>query len=171
MGKDRNMDQKQVVYLGLGSNLGERVTNIESAIQALAPEVEITKVSSLYQTKPWGFLDQPDFLNLVLEGIAILSPFDLLVYLKEIENEIGRKPNFRYGPRLVDIDILLYGDDFIDENRLTIPHKHMKERTFVLVPMAEIAPDLKYPGTEETISDLAGKVDSSGVILYQENND
>lgn len=171
MGKDRKMDQKQTVYLGLGSNLGERVTNLDSAIKALKPEVEVNKVSSIYQTKPWGFLDQPDFLNLVLEGFTILSPFDLLVFLKEIENEIGRKPNFRYGPRLVDIDILLYGDDFIDEKRITIPHKNMKERAFVLVPMAEIAPGLKYPGTEEIISDLVRKVDSSGVTLYQEYND
>jgi len=165
------MDQKQLVYLGLGSNLGERVTNLEAAIQALATEVELTKVSSYYQTKPWGFLDQPDFLNLVLEAVTNLSPFDLLDFLKEIESEIGRKPNFRFGPRLVDIDILLYGGELIDERKLTIPHKYLKERAFVLVPLAEIAPDLKYPGSEETISDLAGKVDSSGVTLYPEEDD
>ncbi len=171
MGKDRNYNQKKTVYLGLGSNLEDRVANLVSAIQALTPAVDVIKVTSFFQTKPWGFLDQPDFINVVLEGVTSLPPIDLLDYLKEIESEIGRKPNFRFGPRLIDIDILFYGNDFIDEDRLTIPHKHIKERAFVLVPMAEIAPDLSFPGTVETMSDLVGRVDSSSVTLYQEYND
>ena len=160
-------DQTEIIYLGLGSNLGDREANLETVLQELPPDVEIIFYSSLYETKPWGFRDQPDFLNQVVQAETELSPRELLVYLKKIEKKIGRKPSFTYGPRMVDIDILLYGNMIITETNLTIPHYRITERAFVLTPLAEIAPELSLPDSTITISELLETIDSSDVSLYE----
>ena len=164
---DMESDLKEIIYLSLGSNLGDREANLESVFEELPPEIEVMLRSSIYETEPWGFKDQPDFLNMILQGKTELTPRELLAYLKKIEKKIGRKPSFIYGPRLVDIDILFYGKKVVDEVQLTIPHKKIPERAFVLVPLMEIAPDLEYPDSDQTISDLASSIDTSGVSLYE----
>ena len=156
------------IYLSLGTNLGNRELNLESIKQELPPQVKIMDCSSIYQTEPWGYLNQPDFLNQVLAVETSFSPHELLVYVKDVEQKIGRKPNFRFGPRIVDIDILFYGDRIILEEDLVVPHPRIRDRAFVLIPLAEIDPDLIYPGTDFSISDLVLNVDPTGVDLYQE---
>ena len=163
-----NENQPERIYLSLGTNLGNREMNLEGVKSDLPPLVEILDCSPVYQTKPWGYLDQPDFLNQVLAVETSLSPRELLEYIKGIEKKIGREPSFRFGPRIVDIDILFYGDRIIQEEELIIPHPRIKDRAFVLIPLANIDPDLNYPGTESSISDLLLNVDQAGVDLYQE---
>jgi len=160
-------DLREIIYLSLGSNLGDREANLESVFEELPPAIEVIVRSSIYQTEPWGFEDQPDFLNMVAQGKTELTPRELLAYLKKIEKKIGRKPSFIYGPRLVDVDILFYGEKVVDEIQLKIPHEKIPERAFVLVPLMEIAPDLKYLDSDQTISDLANSIDTSGVSLYE----
>ncbi|MEE8357236.1 MAG: 2-amino-4-hydroxy-6-hydroxymethyldihydropteridine diphosphokinase [Anaerolineales bacterium] len=160
-------EQTEIIFLGLGSNLGDREANLQSVVQELPPVVEITTFSSLYETEPWEFRDQPNFLNQVVQAKTKLSPRELLIYLKKIEKKIGRKPSFVYGPRLVDIDILLYGNMIINEINLVIPHNKIAERAFVLVPLAEITPDLLLPDSVKTISELLEVIDSSDVSLYE----
>ena len=161
-------NQPERIYLSLGTNLGNRELNLEAAKQELTPQVKILDSSSLYQTEPWGYLDQPDFLNQVLVVETSLSPHELLEYVKGIEQKIGRQPSIRFGPRIVDIDILFYGNRIIQEEDLVIPHPRLKDRAFVLIPLAEIDPDLIYPGTDHSISGLLLNVDLTGVDLYQE---
>ena len=161
-------NQPERVYLSLGTNLGNRELNLKAVRNALPPEVNIMDSSPVYQTEPWGYLDQPDFLNQVLAVETSLSPDDLLDYVKGIEKKIGRTPSIRFGPRIVDIDILFYGDRIIAEENIEIPHPRLKERAFVLIPLADLAPDLIYPGTNYSISDLLLNVDLTGVDLYQE---
>ncbi len=156
------------VYLSLGSNLADRRANLEAVRFALPPEVAVQEVSSIYETEPWGFFKQPDFLNQIIKGETFLSARDLLSYLKSLEVEIGRKPSFRFGPRLVDIDIIFYGDRIIKEPGLEIPHPRFKERAFVLVPLAEISPDLQIPSTDYTVMDLLGELDISGIQRFEE---
>jgi 2-amino-4-hydroxy-6-hydroxymethyldihydropteridine diphosphokinase len=156
------------VYLSLGSNLADRKSNLEAVRSALPPEVVIRESSSLYETKPWGYFYQPNFLNQILLAETQLSARELLAYLKGLEDKIGREPSFRFGPRLVDIDIIFYGDQIIQESDLEIPHPRFKERAFVLVPLVEISPDLIAPGTDQTILDLLEGLDTSGVQLFQE---
>ena len=164
------MDEDQVtpVYLSLGSNLADRKSNLEAVRSALPPEVLIRKASSLFETEPWGYVDQPDFLNQILLADTFLSATALLAYVKDLEFKIGREPSFRFGPRLVDIDIIFYGDQIIQEPDLEIPHPRFRERAFVLVPLAEISPDLLVPGTDQIVSDLLEELDISGVHRYQE---
>jgi 2-amino-4-hydroxy-6-hydroxymethyldihydropteridine diphosphokinase len=161
-------NQKTPVYLSLGSNLGDREGNLEAIRAALPPEVEVRQASSIYITEPWGYTDQPDFLNQVLLAETKLKPQDLLVHIKDIEKAIGREPGVRYGPRLADIDIILFGNVLLEEEGLIIPHPRFKERAFVLVPLAEISPDLRVPGTDQTVNELLQGVDTSGVALYQD---
>lgn len=158
----------QLVYLSLGSNLGDRLQNLAAAEEQLPPGVQVENRSKVYETEPWGYIDQPRFLNQVLSAHTSLSPLDLLDYLKGIEVSLGREPGFRYGPRSIDIDILVYGDQVIDLEKLKIPHQRLPERAFVLVPLAEIAPDLVLPGSGTSIKDLLLAIDASGVTSYQE---
>ena len=151
------------VYLSLGTNLGNRVDNLCIARQSLPPDVQIRKNSSIYITPPWGYEDQPDFLNQVLEVESKLAPVPLLSYLKEIEAEMGRLETFRYGPRLIDIDILFYASQVIQEEDLQIPHPRLQERAFVLVPLHEIAPDFVHPVLNETITALLTRIITDGV--------
>ncbi len=133
---------------------------------ALAPSVRLLQASPIYETEPWGFLDQPAFLNQALQAETDLPPLDLLAYLKDLETQLGRMPNFRYGPRLIDIDILLYDDLVLSLPGLEIPHPRLAERAFVLVPLVDLAPDLRYPGNGHTIEELLEQTGRAGVRLF-----
>jgi len=151
------------VYLSLGTNLGNRAENLRTARQSLPPRVNLLKASSIYFTPPWGYQDQPDFLNQVVEVQTDLAPLPLLRYLKAIEAEMGRLETFRYGPRLIDIDILFYEGCIVQCEDLHIPHPRLVERAFVLVPLHEIAPDFVHPETAQSITDLLSLVSAEGV--------
>lgn len=157
-----------VVYIALGSNLGDRQANLQAAIQALQPSVRVRECSPVYETPPWGYLDQPAFLNQVVKGETDLSPRELLDLLKRLEAEMGRQKTVLNGPRLIDLDILFYDDLVMDTPQLTIPHPRMRGRGFVLAPLADLAPDLLHPTLGVTVSELLGEADRSGIILYPE---
>jgi len=153
------------VYLGLGSNLGDRQQNLIAAIGGLAPQVRVEAVSSLYETNPVGLRDQQDFYNAVCRASTSLESRELLGLVKQVERDVGRTEGRRWGPRVIDIDILLYGDVTVDEPDLHIPHREMADRAFVLVPLAELAPDVTHPAEGRTIGELLASVDASGVRL------
>jgi 2-amino-4-hydroxy-6-hydroxymethyldihydropteridine diphosphokinase len=146
---------EQTVFLALGTNLGDRLQNLNEALERLAPYVTVEAVSQVYETAPAYVLDQPRFLNAALRGRTSLAPFELLDTLKRIEQDVGRVEGIRYGPRMLDLDILLYADQVIDTPRLKVPHERMAERAFVLVPLAELAADLVPPQWQETIKQAA----------------
>jgi 2-amino-4-hydroxy-6-hydroxymethyldihydropteridine diphosphokinase len=154
-----------VVYLALGSNLGDRRANLSSAVERLREQVVILALSSLYETEPAYVTDQPRFLNAVLRGRTTLAASALLAFVKHIERELGRTAGQRNGPRVMDVDLLLYGEQTIDIPELTIPHPRMAERPFVLAPLAEIAPDLIPPGWGESISARAAAVRGHGDVI------
>ena len=155
-------------YLGLGSNLGDREQNLEHAVSLLERVAAPVVVSSVYETRPWGYVDQPDFLNLACSVETALSAEELLRAAQAVEVLIGREPTFRYGPRLIDVDILLYGDRIIDTGDLRVPHPSLFERAFALAPLAEIAPELVHPelGTSiQMLLDRLPRADRDGVSL------
>ena len=132
----------KVAYLGLGTNLGDRAANLRDAIQRLtSAECRVTRESSIYETEPRDMLDQPWFLNQVIEIETTLFPMQLLARVQRIEREMGRKPVVAKGPRLIDIDILLFGSATVSSPDLEIPHPRMWQRRFVLEPLAELIPD------------------------------
>ena len=135
------------VFLSLGSNLGDRETKIREALDLLAgdPDIRVERTSSLYETAPVGMSEQPDFINAVALVETDLPPSELLRRVQRIESALGRDRNQHWGPRIIDLDILLYGDQSVDTAFLTIPHPRMMERAFVMAPLAEIAPDLRLP--------------------------
>ncbi|MEJ2262895.1 MAG: 2-amino-4-hydroxy-6-hydroxymethyldihydropteridine diphosphokinase [Anaerolineales bacterium] len=151
------------VYLALGTNLGDRLSNLEQAITAMPPEILPLECSPVYETPPWGYIDQPAFLNQVIEAETDLAPQSLLVTLKDLETSLGRKPTFKYGPRVIDLDILFYNQVVLETAALTIPHPRIAERAFVLVPLADLAPNLRHPSLRKTVRELLAAVDSSGV--------
>jgi GTP cyclohydrolase-4 len=156
------------VYIAVGSNLGDRRSNLLEAIRQLRQKVSVERLSSVYETEPAYVTDQPRFLNMVLQGRTDLSPRELLEFLKGIERRMGRIGGERYGPRPIDLDILLYGDLRVDEPDLTIPHPRLTERAFVLVPLAEIAPNLVPPGQTEPVAVWARRAEGVGRILRVE---
>jgi 2-amino-4-hydroxy-6-hydroxymethyldihydropteridine diphosphokinase len=158
----------QQVYLGLGSNLGNRAEYLQKAREALPPEVCLLCSSRIYETPPWGYTEQPAFLNQVIETQTELEPGDLLAKLKAIESELGRIRNFRFGPRCIDLDILFYGNLIFQSDELVIPHPAIEQRAFVLIPMNELAPDFIHPKLHLSISDLLNKLDDHSVKIYQE---
>ncbi len=164
---------KHWVFIGLGTNLGDRLANLQAAIQSLAPKVHLSAVSPIYKTPPWGVLDQPDFLNQVIEAETELSPSELLKFLKQIEKQLGRVASVRYGPRLIDLDILLYDELILDMPGLTIPHPQLEKRAFVLFPLANLAPDLRHPVSGKTMKQLLDawliENDPAGIELFVDN--
>lgn len=155
------------VYLALGSNLGDRLANLEAALAALPPTVHLVAASSVYETPPWGYLDQPAFLNQVVKVETDLPPGELLTYLKALEVQLGRVDSVRYGPRVIDLDILFYDDLVLEIPGLNIPHPRLHERAFVLVPLADLAPDLYHPVQGATVTELLQRIDSTGVVHYK----
>ena len=136
-----------IVYIGLGSNIGNKVGQVQLARKMIDKirDLEVMRASSLYLTSPWGNTEQEDFVNQVIETRTGLSALDLLYRLQKIEIKLGRQRNVRWGPRSIDLDILLYGDEIIDLPELKVPHPHMRERLFVLIPLEEINPGLVFP--------------------------
>ncbi len=157
--------QMEKVYLSLGSNVGEREKNLRAAI-AILPEagVAVRKVSSFYETEPVDLLEQPWFLNCVVEGDTIVPAVELLRELRDIERRMGSKKLIPRGPRLIDIDILIYGEQVIDTAELQVPHPRMHLRRFVLEPLVEIAPDLKHPFWQGTAGDLLTNVADESIV-------
>lgn len=154
------------VWLSLGTNMGRREENLERALLALPAIGTVTAVSPVYETKPWGMLAQADFLNVCAAATTSLAPRPLLTTLKIIERELGREPGLPWGPRLIDLDILFYDDLVYHDDHLTIPHPLLAERAFVLVPLADIAPQLRHPITQQRVLDLLTQVDVSTVAPY-----
>jgi len=148
-------------YLGLGSNLGDRKQNLAQVLELVSQQAAVEQLSSVYETEPVGYKQQPLFLNAVCRISTELSPERLLGLAKEIEAKLGRIPSFPNAPRLIDIDILFYGDEVVSSRELTVPHPRLAERAFVLVPLAEIAPGLVHPKSGKTIREL---LDNLGTV-------
>ncbi len=146
--------------------MGDRYRNLVMAVQLLNDSVTMCAVSSVYETEPVGYTDQPRFLNIVCGGKTGLSALDLLAHAQAIEGALGRQPTFRNGPRTIDIDLLLYDDLHIAQEDLLIPHPRMTERAFVLVPLAEIAPTIIVPGEGKTVQELLRAISQAGVVCY-----
>ena len=154
------------VFLALGSNLGDRHGRLIEAIERLQARIAIDAISSIYQTEPWGYADQPRFLNAACAGVTDLSPEDVLAFVKTIEVELGREPTFRYGPRAIDIDILLYDDVVIDTDHYRVPHPGLHKRDFVLAPLREIAANVIHPVLHESIGALSQSIDLSEIKRF-----
>lgn len=159
------MTEQHLVYLAAGTNLGDRDGQLRRALQTLPPQVAVVAVSRLYETAPAYVVDQPAFLNIALAGETILSPDDLLAYLKETETSLGRGKTIRFGPRQIDLDIIFYDDQIINEPHLQIPHPRLTERGFVLWPLVDIAPDFVHPVLKQTVAELAAALPPDEGIL------
>ena len=146
--------QSETVYLGLGSNLGDRGANLRRALELVSRSVTLERVSSIYETEPWGYAEQPSFLNCACAGGTALGPRALLEAVKDVERALGRQPSFPNGPRTVDVDILFYGRRVISEPGLDVPHPRMAERGFVLVPLVEIGRGYVHPVLKLTVEEL-----------------
>ncbi|MFJ5625192.1 2-amino-4-hydroxy-6-hydroxymethyldihydropteridine diphosphokinase [Peribacillus loiseleuriae] len=160
-------------YLSIGSNIGDRSTYIKEAILLLheIEEVNVVQTSSLYETAPIGYLDQPQFLNAVILVSTGLGAEELLSVCQEIEQRLGRKRDIHWGPRTIDLDILLYNHENIETERLSVPHPRMMERAFVIVPLLEINPTIMLPNTDTPLNDILEKLeDKEGVQLWKQKS-
>ncbi|MFS0784172.1 2-amino-4-hydroxy-6-hydroxymethyldihydropteridine diphosphokinase [Bacillus sp. 1P06AnD] len=161
---------KNTAYLSLGSNLDDRLTYLREAVELLQKdgEIAVDSVSSLYETDPVGYTDQGNFLNIVVKLYTDYTAEDLLAVCMDIEQQLGRKRVIRWGPRTIDLDILLYNQDNIDSDDLSVPHPRMHERAFVLIPLLEIEPYIKLPAMEESLREMLERIpDKEGVRLWK----
>ena len=154
------------VYIGIGSNLGDRKANIVRGIDLLGGEIRIEQISSIYETAPVGFGNQPFFLNCVFRGTTNLTPEKLLTFLKHIEALVGRTETFQGGPRVFDADLLFYGTTVFESISLTIPHAGLTDRAFVLIPLCEIAGDLIHPGLGKTALELLEEIKGTEAVVF-----
>lgn len=143
------------VYVAFGTNMGDKNKNIEKAIEMMRDRgLKVIKISQVYKTEPYGYTNQPEFLNGVLEASTYLDAVDVLKTLLEIEKDMGRVREFKWGPRIIDLDILFFNDDVIDEKDLKVPHPDMQNREFVLKPLCEIAPDFIHPVLKKSVKNM-----------------
>jgi len=149
--------------------MGNRAENLKQAGLSLSPQMKVKKKSRVFETPPWGYTEQESFLNQALMVTTYLEPEQLLKHLKRLEVALGREASFRYGPRLIDIDILFFDNIVMETPVLTIPHPHIHERGFVLMPMMDIAPDLVHPITEKSISEMTALCNTDGIAPYETN--
>ena len=161
------------VYLGLGSNMGNRRANLDKALDLLSQRADVLEVSSTYDTEPLGNPDQPRFLNLVGKVRTRLAPLGLLTLTKGIESKLGRRPSSRNAPRPIDIDILFFGDLVMATPKLVIPHPRLVERAFVMVPLAELAPELVHPASGKTVRVMLEALQKGvqGVLKWEESQE
>jgi len=153
-----------ILFLGLGSNLGDRAGNLRAAIEKLSPGIIIEKVSPVYETKPKYLENQPKFLNIACSGQTEMSPREILDFIKKVEKDCGRVETERFGPRVIDIDLLFYGTERVNEPGLIVPHLQLSERAFVLFPLCDIAPDFVHPVLGSTIKELKEKLGNSAEV-------
>ena len=158
--------KEHIVYLALGTNLGDRLANLKQAIASLTPQLDVKAKSQVYETPPWGYEDQPKFLNQVIKAKTYLDPEPLLKHLKRLEVALGRKESFVNGPRLIDMDILFYDELIMDKPSLVIPHPRLPERAFVLLPLMDIAPDLVHPVNKKTVREMAALCNVEGIEKF-----
>jgi len=162
-------DEAVEVYLGLGSNMGDRQGNLSRALDLLSRKLQMGEVSSMYDTEPIGNVDQPHFLNMVCQVYTRLAPPALLALAKGIEIKLGRASGKPNAPRPIDIDILFYGDQVIETPELVIPHPRLMKRAFVLVPLAEVAPNFKHPVFQKTVKELLERItEKQGVFKWED---
>jgi len=153
-------------FIGFGSNLGDRVWYCKRALSLLKEAGEILKVSSLWLSEPWGYKEQPFFINGVLKLKTHFSAWELLEFLKKIEKKLGRKERLQWGPREIDLDLLLYGEEVIEEESLKVPHPFLHKRAFVLIPLVEIEPEAFHPVLKKTAKELLGLLESPEKVVY-----
>ena len=152
-----------VVYLALGSNLGDRLSNLKEAIASLSPQMDVKAKSHVYETPPWGYENQSPFYNQVIKVKTYLEPERLLRHLKRLEVALGRKPSFQNGPRSIDIDLLFYDDQIMNTPVITLPHPRLHERGFVLLPLMDIAPELIHPVMQKSVQEMIADCDLSDI--------
>ncbi|HET9909942.1 MAG TPA: 2-amino-4-hydroxy-6-hydroxymethyldihydropteridine diphosphokinase [Anaerolineales bacterium] len=161
---------EHIVYVALGSNLGDRLVNLKQAIASLSPQIEVRAKSRVYETPPWGHTDQPAFLNQVIKGNTYVEPVPLIKHLKRLEIALGRVPSFQNGPRLIDLDILFYDELILNTPPLLLPHPRLQERGFVLMPLSDIAPNLVHPTLRKTVSQMLESCDTNGIQVYEKSD-
>src|SRR3989338_11462833 len=150
-------------YISIGSNIAPK-ENIKKCLDMLKSEFEVIAISPMYETKPYGYENQSNFINLAVGIKTQLKSHELLKKLQEIENKLGRKRDFRFSPRTIDLDILLYGSEIIEDKDLTIPHKGLLERDFMLIPLADIVPDVVHPIAKKKVKDLKQRTKYKQII-------
>lgn len=160
-------------FLSLGTNIGDRLDNLQTALRflRLSEGVTIEKLSSIYETEPVGYTEQPAFLNMAIQVSTSLSAEELLELCLSLEQKLGRIREFKWGPRIIDLDILLYNQDNIKSEKLIVPHPRMHERAFVLVPLIEIDPAICFPGSDMPLEKALSSIqERKGVRLWKQNN-
>jgi 2-amino-4-hydroxy-6-hydroxymethyldihydropteridine diphosphokinase len=158
------------IFLLLGTNRGELKTNLLTALDEIEKQnIAIVKKSKIYKTKPWGKCDQPDFLNMAVEVDCTYTPRELLRVIKNIESKMGREePVVKWGPRIIDIDILFYGSHVVHEKDLTIPHKEFYNRPFAIKPLSDISPEFMPPFSNKKVKDYVTEIDHEGIEIYSD---